>query len=88
MEDVPDVPNDPATSHPIYAPTMIMMGVNQSTTKGYPHPSISSRTAFQWVLEKIVKSNVTGFKIYIVHVQVPDVNGNKLLYQLFHSPIL
>lgn len=70
------VPGEPAISLPIYTPTVIMMGVNQSSTRGYPHPSISSRTAFEWVLEKIVKSNITGFKIHIVHVQVPDADGN------------
>jgi hypothetical protein len=56
-------------------PTRIMMGVNESTIKGYPHPSISSRGAFEWTLQKIVRSNTSGFKLLFLHVQVPDEDG-------------
>eukprot|EP00262_Sarcandra_glabra_P010264 TRINITY_DN2530_c0_g1_i1.p1 TRINITY_DN2530_c0_g1~~TRINITY_DN2530_c0_g1_i1.p1 ORF type:complete len:186 (+),score=29.90 TRINITY_DN2530_c0_g1_i1:139-696(+) len=56
-------------------PTRIMVAVNESSIKGYPHPSISSRGAFEWTLEKIVQSNTTGFKLLFVHVQVPDEDG-------------
>ncbi|KAL6994350.1 hypothetical protein U1Q18_012456, partial [Sarracenia purpurea var. burkii] len=31
-------------------PTRIMVGVNESTIKGYPHASISSKGAFEWTL--------------------------------------
>ncbi|XP_043687169.1 universal stress protein A-like protein isoform X2 [Telopea speciosissima] len=53
-------------------PTRIMIAVNGSSIKGYPHPSISSRYAFDWTLQKIVRSNFSGFKLLFLHVQVPD----------------
>ncbi|KAF5203404.1 Universal stress protein a-like protein [Thalictrum thalictroides] len=56
-------------------PTRIMMAVNQSTIKGYPHASISSKGAFEWTLEKIIRTNTTGFKLLFLHVQVPDQDG-------------
>lgn len=56
--------------------TRIMMGVNESTIKGYPHASISSRGAFDWTLQKIVRSNTSGFKLLFLHVQVPDEDGS------------
>ncbi|OMO69610.1 Universal stress protein A [Corchorus olitorius] len=43
------------------SPTRILVAVNESTIKGYPHPSISSRGAFDWTLQKIVRSNAAGF---------------------------
>ena len=59
-------------------PTRILMGVNESSIKGYPHASISSRTAFEWTLEKIVRTNVGGFKLLFVHIQIPDEDGTLL----------
>lgn len=56
-------------------PTRIMIGVNESSIRGYPHPSISSRTAFDWTLQKIVRSNAAGFKLLFLHVQIPDEDG-------------
>lgn len=56
--------------------TRIMIGVNESTIKGYPHASISSRGAFDWALQKIVRSNTSGFKLLFLHVQVPDEDGS------------
>lgn len=56
-------------------PTRIMLAVNQSTIKGYPHPSISSKRAFEWTLQKIVRSNTSGFKFLFLHVLVPDEDG-------------
>jgi hypothetical protein len=53
-----------------------MMGVNESTIKGYPHASISSRGAFEWTLQKIVRSNTSGFKLLFLHVQVTDEDGS------------
>ncbi|KAL3526413.1 hypothetical protein ACH5RR_011069 [Cinchona calisaya] len=67
-------------------PTRIMMGVNESTIKGYPHPSISSRGAFDWTLKKIVGSNTSGFKILFLHVQVPDEDGFDDMDSIFASP--
>lgn len=64
-------------------PTRILMGVNESSIKGYPHPSISSRTAFEWTIEKIVRDNARGFKILFIHVQIPDEDGNS--YHLSRS---
>lgn len=57
-------------------PTRVLIGVNESTIKGYPHASISSKGAFDWVLKKIIRSNISGFKILFLHVQVPDEDGN------------
>lgn len=57
-------------------PTRIMLAVNQSTIKGYPHASISSTRAFQWTLHKIVRSNTSGFKLLFLHVQIPDEDGS------------
>ncbi|KAL6507312.1 hypothetical protein OROGR_023507 [Orobanche gracilis] len=57
-------------------PTRIMVAVNESTIKGYPHASISSRGAFDWTLKKIVRSSTSGFKIFLLHVQVPDEDGD------------
>ncbi|GKV07742.1 hypothetical protein SLEP1_g19472 [Rubroshorea leprosula] len=64
-------------------PTRIMVAVNQSTIKGYPHASISSRGAFDWTLRKIVRSNTAGFKLLFLHVQVPDEDGSRFSLPLF-----
>ncbi|KAK4781843.1 hypothetical protein SAY86_015945 [Trapa natans] len=61
-------------------PTRIMMGANESTIKGYPHASISSRGAFDWTLQKIVRSNISGFKLLFLHVQVPDEDEWIVMY--------
>ncbi|KAJ8631157.1 hypothetical protein MRB53_024480 [Persea americana] len=66
--------------------TRIMMGVNESSLKGYPHASISSRGAFEWTLQKIVRNNTTGFKILLLHVQVPDEDGFNDVDSIFASP--
>ncbi|KAM0033705.1 putative universal stress protein A family [Helianthus debilis subsp. tardiflorus] len=52
--------------------TRIMLGVNESSIKGYPHASISSKSAFEWTLNKIIRNNTAGFKLFFLHVQVPD----------------
>lgn len=57
------------------APTRVMMAVNESSLKGYPHPSISCRSAFDWMLSKLVRSNTDGFHLLFLHVQVPDEDG-------------
>ncbi|CAN0898875.1 Universal stress protein A-like protein [Linum grandiflorum] len=60
---------------PAEEPTRIMIGLNQSTilTK-YPHTktpaSLSSRFAFEWVMQRIVLSNYAGFKLILLNVQV------------------
>lgn len=56
-------------------PTRVMVAVNESTIKGYPHASISSKKAFEWTLKKIVRSNTCGFKLLLLHVQVQDEDG-------------
>nr|GMC91656.1 universal stress protein A-like protein [Ipomoea batatas]GMC97331.1 universal stress protein A-like protein [Ipomoea batatas] len=66
--------------------TKIMIAVNESTMKGYPHPSISSKGAFEWTLDKIVRSNTAGFKLLFLHVQVPDEDGFDDTDSLFASP--
>ncbi|GAB2225796.1 hypothetical protein Droror1_Dr00021563 [Drosera rotundifolia] len=68
------------------APTRVMVAVNESSMKGYPHASISSRRAFQWTLQKIVRDNVTGFRLLLVHVQVPDEDGFDDMDSIFASP--
>ncbi|OAY69543.1 universal stress protein A-like protein [Ananas comosus] len=66
--------------------TRIMVGVNESSLKGYPHPSISSRTAFEWTLAKIVRSNAPGFKLLFLHVQVPDEDAFDDMDSIYASP--
>ncbi|XP_044465173.1 universal stress protein A-like protein [Mangifera indica] len=67
-------------------PTRIMVAVSESTIKGYPHASISSRGAFDWTIEKIVRSNTSGFKLLIIHVQVPDEDGFDDTNRIYASP--
>ncbi|CAL9038527.1 unnamed protein product [Musa banksii] len=67
-------------------PTRIMIGVNESSIRGYPHPSISSRTAFDWTLQKIVRSNAAGFKLLFLHVQIPDEDGFDDMDSIYASP--
>ncbi|KAF4381563.1 hypothetical protein F8388_021191 [Cannabis sativa] len=70
-------------------PTRVMLAVNQSTIKGYPHASISSKGAFEWTVDKIVRSNFSGFKLLFLHVQVPDEDVCSLLFVvLIQSPFL
>lgn len=59
-----------------------MVAVNESTLKGYPHASISSRGAFDWALNKIVRDNATGFKLLVLHVQVPDEDGTDFDFRI------
>ncbi|RWR85633.1 universal stress protein A-like protein [Cinnamomum micranthum f. kanehirae] len=66
--------------------TRIMLGVNESSLRGYPHASISSRGAFEWTLQKIVRNNTPGFKILFLHVQVPDEDGFNDMDSIFASP--
>jgi len=56
--------------------TRVMVAVNESSIKGYPHPSISSRGAFEWTINKIVRNNVSAFNLFFLHVQVPDEDGS------------
>ncbi|KAF5746869.1 universal stress protein A-like protein [Tripterygium wilfordii] len=67
-------------------PSRLMIAVNESTIKGYPHPSISSKGAFDWTLQKIVRSNTSGFKILFLHVQVPDEDGFDDMDSIYASP--
>ncbi|XP_010435628.1 PREDICTED: universal stress protein A-like protein [Camelina sativa] len=67
-------------------PTKVMVAVNGSTIKEYPHPSISSKRAFEWTLEKIVRSNTSDFKILLLHVQVLDEDGFDDVDSIYASP--
>ncbi|KAL8545818.1 hypothetical protein ACS0TY_005804 [Phlomoides rotata] len=67
-------------------PTRIMLAVNESSIKGYPHASISCIGAFDWTLKKIVRSNTSGFKLLFLHVQVPDEDGFDDVDSMFASP--
>lgn len=66
--------------------TRMMMAVNESSMKGYPHASISSKGAFEWTLKKIIRSNTSGFKLIFLHVQVPDEDGFDDMDSLYASP--
>ncbi|EFJ15463.1 hypothetical protein SELMODRAFT_173688 [Selaginella moellendorffii] len=62
--------------------TRILIAVSHSSIKGYPHASISSDTAFHWVLDKLVKPTSSSighrredFELSILHIQVPDEDG-------------
>ncbi|KAF7085486.1 hypothetical protein CFC21_088902 [Triticum aestivum] len=68
------------------APTRVMMAVNESSLKGYPHPSISCRSAFDWMLSKLVRSNTDGFHLLFLHVQVPDEDGFDDMDSIYASP--
>ena len=63
--------------------TRIMVAVNESSMKGYPHPSISSKGAFEWTMKKIVRDNLTAFNLLFLHVQVPDEDGASLSLSLY-----
>ncbi|TXG51650.1 hypothetical protein EZV62_024174 [Acer yangbiense] len=56
-------------------PTRVLLAVSESTIRGYLHASISSRGAFEWTIQKIVRSNTSGFRLHFLHVQVPNENG-------------
>jgi len=60
--------------------TRVMIGVNESSLKGYPHPSISSKGAFDWTVSKIIRNNVSAFHLLFLHVQVPDEDGQFLSF--------
>ncbi|KAH9330442.1 hypothetical protein KI387_002550 [Taxus chinensis] len=69
-------------------PTRILIAVNQSSVKGYPHPSISSSNAFHWALEKLIRSTRhEDFKLFLLHVQVPDEDGFDDMDNIFAFPI-
>ncbi|KAJ4867196.1 Universal stress protein A-like protein [Raphanus sativus] len=67
-------------------PTRVMVAVNESTIKGKPHPSISSKRAFEWTLEKMVRSNTSDFKILLLHVHVVDEDGFDEVDSIYASP--
>ncbi|KAH9605331.1 hypothetical protein KSS87_015721 [Heliosperma pusillum] len=66
--------------------TRVMIGVNESSIKGYPHASISSLRAFHWTLHKIIRDNFSGFKLLFLHVQVPDEDGFDDMDSIYASP--
>ncbi|KAK2661759.1 hypothetical protein Ddye_000333 [Dipteronia dyeriana] len=67
-------------------PTRVLLAVSESTIRGYPHASISSRGAFEWTIQKIVRSNTSGFRLHFLHVQVPDEDGFDDVDSIFASP--
>lgn len=57
-------------------PTTVLLAVNQSSIQGYPRPSISSSTAFEWILAKLIRpGSRKDFQLLLLHVQVPDEDG-------------
>ncbi|KAL0735882.1 hypothetical protein Bca4012_012092 [Brassica carinata] len=67
-------------------PTRVMVAVNESTIKGYPHASISSKKAFEWTLRKIVRSNTSDYKLLLLHAQVQDEDGFDDVDSIYASP--
>lgn len=62
-------PHDPSQT----PPTRILLPVNQSSINGYPNPSISCATAFDWILNKLIRSGSRkDFRLFLLHVQVHD----------------
>ncbi|XP_074561696.1 universal stress protein A-like protein [Curcuma longa] len=78
--------SSPPTPTPTPTPTRILFGVNESSIRGYPHPSISSRTAFDWTLQKLIRSNAAGFYALFLHVQAPDEDGFDDMDSVYASP--
>ncbi|XP_057869744.1 universal stress protein A-like protein isoform X1 [Cryptomeria japonica] len=67
--------------------TKILIAVSRSSVKGYPHASLSSINAFHWTLDKLVKTSCSHlFKLYILHVQVPDEDGFDDMDSIYASP--
>jgi hypothetical protein len=76
-EITPAKEDDSSKSEPD-ARTTVMIAVSQCS-KGYPKPSISSRHAFDWVLKNLIKPCCRNqYKLLILHVQVPDEDGEHL----------
>ncbi|KAE8689337.1 Ribosomal protein L12-A [Hibiscus syriacus] len=48
--------------------TRIMLAVDVSSLGGYPYASISSVGAFEWTIQKIIRSNVSDFELLLLHV--------------------
>ncbi|KAF5457258.1 hypothetical protein F2P56_021372 [Juglans regia] len=67
-------------------PTRIMLGVNVSTLKGYPYASISCTRAFEWTLQKIVRSKTSAFKLLFLYVHVPDEDSFDDMDSIYASP--
>lgn len=68
-------------------PTKILICVNESSIKGYPHPSLSSVDAFEWTLKKLVKRSCAHlFKLCFLHVEVPDEDGFDDTDSIYASP--
>ncbi|KAJ0254495.1 hypothetical protein HA466_0104170 [Hirschfeldia incana] len=67
-------------------PTRVMVAVNESTNKGYPHASISSKKAFEWTLRKIVRKNTSDYKLLLLHAQVQDADGFDDVDSIYASP--
>ncbi|KAA3459392.1 universal stress protein A-like protein [Gossypium australe] len=74
------------TTEPDANVTRIMLAVNESSIKGYPHASISSRGAFEWTIQKIVRSNTSGFKLLFLHVQAPHEDGFEDMDSIYAFP--
>lgn len=68
-------------------PTKVLICVNQSSIKGYPHPSLSSVDAFEWTLKKLVKKSCRHlFKLCFLHVEVKDEDGFDDMDSIYASP--
>ncbi|KAK6155199.1 hypothetical protein DH2020_009447 [Rehmannia glutinosa] len=67
-------------------PTKIMVAINESNTNGYQSPSRSCAEAFEWALKRIVRNNTSGFKILLLHVQLPYDDGLDVDDTIYCSP--
>ncbi|KAK8483436.1 hypothetical protein V6N13_044318 [Hibiscus sabdariffa] len=64
--------------------TRIMLAMEESTITGYPHASISSGGAFEWTIQKFVRSNVSSFELLILHV--PHAYCSEDIDKIYTSP--
>ncbi|KAK8491658.1 hypothetical protein V6N12_019569 [Hibiscus sabdariffa] len=66
--------------------TRIMLAMEESTISGYPHASISSGGAFEWTIQKFVRSNVSSFELLILHVPHAQFYCSEDIDKIYTSP--
>ncbi|XP_042509102.1 universal stress protein A-like protein [Macadamia integrifolia] len=67
-------------------PTQIMVAVNESSIKGYPHGIHQQQRCIRLDTPKIICSNSSGLKLLFLHVQVPDDDGFNDMDVIYASP--
>ncbi|XP_031258411.1 universal stress protein A-like protein [Pistacia vera] len=51
---------------------LVAVKLTQSSGEGYPYASESSKAVFEWILQNIVRTNVTRFDLQFLNVHSPD----------------